>query len=89
LAAAGAGFSAIVPLAFGAGGRIPNVSPGAGIATITGLGYVGFLFGPPLIGFTAQAFTLRYALGIVVLVCLISAALAGWLKDSVREQAAI
>lgn len=85
-AAAGAGFSAIVPLAFGAGGRIPNVSPGAGIATITGLGYIGFLVGPPLIGFTAQRFTLRWALGIVVLVCLISAMLASWVKDRVREQ---
>ncbi|MGI8745897.1 MAG: MFS transporter [Bryobacteraceae bacterium] len=86
-AVAGAGFSAIVPLAFGAGGRITKVSPGAGIATITGLGYIGFLVGPPLIGFTAQMLTLRYALGIVVLVCLVSAGLAGWLKDSVREQA--
>lgn len=85
-AVAGAGFSAIVPLAFGAGGRIPGVSPGAGIATITGLGYIGFLVGPPLIGFTAQMFTLRYALGIVVLVCLFSAVLAGWVQDSVREQ---
>ena len=86
-AAAGAGFSAIVPLAFGAGGRIPGVSPGAGIATITGLGYIGFLVGPPLIGFTAQMFTLRWALGIVVLVCLVSSVLAGWVQDSVRKQA--
>ncbi len=86
LAAAGAGFSAIVPIAFGAGGRIPQVSAGAGIATITGLGYVGFLVGPPLIGFTAEMFTLRWALGIVVLVCLISSLLASWLKGSEREQ---
>ena len=87
-AAAGAGFSTIVPIVFGAGGRIPGVSPGAGIATITGLGYTGFLVGPPLIGFTAQMFTLRYALGIVVLVCLFSAVLAGWVQTNVRKQVA-
>ena len=61
------------------------MSPGAGIATITGLGYIGFLVGPPLIGFTAQMFSLRYALGIVVLVCLFSAVLAGWLRESVQN----
>jgi MFS family permease len=80
-AAAGAGFSVMVPLAFGAGGRIEGVNPGAGVATVTGLGYIGFLIGPPLIGFTAQALTLRAALGIVVLFCLAAAALAGWVRD--------
>ncbi len=85
-AAAGAGFSVIVPLAFGAGGRVEHVSPGAGIATVTGIGYIGFLIGPPAIGFTAQLLTLRYALGIVVLFCLISTALAGWVKETVREE---
>jgi len=77
LAAAGAGFSVIVPLAFGAGGRVTNVSPGAGVATVTGLGYIGFLFGPPTIGFIAHALTLRYGLGVVVLACLVACALAG------------
>ena len=71
----------ILPLAFGAGGRVEGVSPGAGIATVTGFGYVGFLIGPPVIGFTAQALTLRTALGIVVLFSLASAMLAGWVKE--------
>jgi hypothetical protein len=83
-AAAGAGFSVIVPLAFGAGGRVEGISPGAGVATVTGLGYIGFLIGPPAIGFTAQALTLRAALGIVVLFCLTAAMLAGWVKETER-----
>ena len=74
--AAGAGFSVIVPLVFGSGGKIKSVNPGAGIATVTGLGYIGFIVGPPLIGFASQAFTLRYALGIVVGCCLLSAILS-------------
>jgi MFS family permease len=76
-AAAGAGFSVIIPLVFGSGGRVESVSPGAGIATVTGIGYIGFLVGPPTIGFLSQLFTLRYALGWVVACCLVSAALSG------------
>jgi len=75
-ALAGAGFSVIIPLVFGAGGRVEGISPGAGIATVTGIGYAGFIVGPPAIGFASQLVTLRYALGIVVACCLISALLA-------------
>lgn len=75
-AATGAGFSVIIPLVFGSGGRVESISPGAGIATVTGIGYIGFIVGPPAIGFASQLFTLRYALGIVVACCLISALLA-------------
>jgi MFS family permease len=80
-ALAGAGCSVVVPLAFGAGGRVKGVSPGAGVATVTGLGYLGFLIGPPAIGFTAQAMNLRWGLGIVVLMCGIASALGGWVVD--------
>jgi MFS family permease len=75
-AATGAGFSVIIPLVFGSGGRVESINPGAGIATVTGIGYIGFIVGPPTIGFASQLFTLRYALGIVVACCLISAILA-------------
>lgn len=88
-AAAGAGFSIIIPLVFGSGGRVESVSPGAGIATVTGIGYIGFLVGPPTIGFLSQLFTLRYALGVVVACCLVTALLSGWLgrlrAEPVRE----
>jgi MFS family permease len=75
-AAAGAGFSVIIPLVFGSGGRVEGVHPGAGIATVTGFGYVGFIVGPPAIGFAAQISTLRYALFIVVGCCIVSAVLS-------------
>jgi MFS family permease len=75
-ALAGAGFSVIIPLVFGSGGRVEGINPGAGIATVTGIGYAGFIVGPPAIGFASQIVTLRYALGIVVACCLISTLLA-------------
>ena len=79
-AAAGAGLSVIIPLVFGAGGRVESVSPGAGIATVTGIGYIGFIVGPPTIGFASQLFTLRYALGFVIACCLVSAVLSRFLS---------
>ncbi len=81
LAATGAGLSVIIPLVFGSGGRVPSVSPGPGIATVTGIGYVGFIVGPPSIGFVSQIVTLRYALGIVVACCLLASLLAGFMRQ--------
>ena len=63
------------------------MSPGAGIATVTGIGYIGFLVGPPTIGFLSQLFTLRYALGVVVTCCLVSAMLSGSLGQLRAEPA--
>lgn len=73
----GAGLAVIVPIVFGAGGRVPNVPSGAGVAMVSGSGYIGFLFGPPLIGFIAQASSLRLALLVVVALSLLAASLAG------------
>jgi fucose permease len=80
-AATGAGLSVIIPLVFGSGGRVPSVSPGPGIATVTGIGYVGFIVGPPSIGFVSQIVTLRYALGIVVACCLVASLLTGFMRE--------
>lgn len=79
-AATGAGLSVIIPLVFGSGGRVESIHPGAGIATVTGLGYLGFIVGPPVIGFASQLFTLRYALGVVVACCLVTTLLSGSMR---------
>jgi len=81
----GAGFSAIIPLVFGSGGRVPGVKAGPGIATVTGIGYIGFIVGPPVIGFASQLVTLRYALGVVVACCLVSAFLSKSMRSLAPE----
>jgi MFS family permease len=81
-AAAGAGFSSIIPLVFAAGGRIPQVSEGAGVATVSGLGYLGFLVGPPAIGFLSELTSLRVGLFLLVL---LSATAAGLVSLVVRS----
>jgi MFS family permease len=73
---AGMGFSSIFPIAISAAGRIPSVASGTAIAAVATCGYTGFLIGPPVIGFIAQATSLRFGLGVVVALSLLAAALA-------------
>lgn len=76
-AAAGAGYSSIIPLVFAAGGRLGSVSEGQGVATVSGTGYLGFLVGPPAIGFISQMASLRAGLGVLVVLSAVAAVLAG------------
>ncbi len=78
----GAGFAVIVPIVFGAGGRAPSIPSGAGVAMVSGSGYIGFLFGPPLIGLLAQWSSLRLALFFVVALSLIAATLASAVRTT-------
>ena len=62
----GAGFAGVIPTIFSAAGRVPGVSPAYALATVTTLGYAGFLAGPPSIGFASEALGLRGALAILL-----------------------
>ena len=59
----GLGVANGVPLMFSAAGRQPGTAPGPGIAAVSSTGSIGFLLGPPIIGFIAGAATLPWALG--------------------------
>lgn len=72
----GAGLAAVVPVAFRAAGSQPGVPAGVGIAALTTVGYSAFVVGPPVIGFVAEVAGLPLALGIVVLLLGLLAALA-------------
>jgi MFS family permease len=70
----GAGVSAAAPVAFGAAGRgAGEEERGSAVATVTTLGYLGFLAGPPITGAAAELVGLRAAF--VALAC-VAAALA-------------
>lgn len=77
---AGIGIGNIAPVMFAGGGRMEPTAPGRGIAAVTTLGYTGFLSGPPLIGFAAQATNLNIALFITVIAALVIALFAGMVK---------
>jgi fucose permease len=55
----GLGVSSVVPLVYSAAGRSKTLSPGAAITAVSSLGFFGFLIGPPIIGFIAEASSLR------------------------------
>ena len=65
----GAGLAPVAPVLFNAATRVPGVSRAAAIASVTSIGYSGFMIAPPLIGGIATADSLTIALGVVVLAC--------------------
>jgi MFS family permease len=86
-AAVGLGMSNLVPIFFGAAGKIPGQAPGTAIAAVATMGYTGFLAGPPVIGFVADATSLAVALGLIVLACVLIAA-AAWTVAPAEQHAA-
>lgn len=84
--AAGAGFSSIIPIVFAAGGRLASVGEAAGVATVSGIGYLGFLAGPPTIGFISEISSLRAGLFLLVVLSAAAAVLVGIVE---REDKAV
>lgn len=58
----GFGLSTVVPIVYSTAGNTPGVTPGIGIAMATTIGYTGFFFGPPTIGYLGDHYGLRLAL---------------------------
>ncbi len=44
--------------------------PTGAIAAVTTVGYTGFVWSPPLLGWVAQSFSLRAAMGVIVIATL-------------------
>ena len=85
IALIGVGYSSIIPLVFAAGGKILGVGEGAGVATVSGLGYMGFLIGPPAIGFISQLTSLRFGLAFVVFLSALAASLVSLVEKYERS----
>jgi len=62
----GLGLSNVVPVLFSAASQVPGVSPAHGIAAVSGVGYLGMMAGPPLIGLIAERASLATGLLVVV-----------------------
>jgi fucose permease len=72
----GVGVANGVPLMFSAAGRQPDTPPGPGIAAVSSMGSLGFLAGPPVIGFAADVVSLPGALALLILGAVVVFALA-------------
>ncbi|TAG12604.1 MAG: MFS transporter [Sphingobacteriia bacterium] len=63
----GFGVSSVVPLVYSEAGKSETLSPGMALAAVSSIGFLGFLMGPPLIGFIAEAFGLQWSFAIIAL----------------------
>lgn len=79
----GVGYAVVVPLAFSRAANDPGQSPGRAIASVATLGYGGLLLGPPVIGFIADATSLRIAFGVLFCLAVTIVGLAGSLRRQV------
>lgn len=70
----GAGLAMVVPMLYNAAARLPGLDRASAIATVSVIGYSGFLLGPPVIGRLAEQSSLSWALALLVPM----AALLGW-----------
>ena len=61
----GAGVSAVVPMVFSEAGRSTTMAPSSAIAAVSTIGFLGFLIGPPMIGWIAGASTLRISFTVI------------------------
>jgi len=61
----GFGVSSIIPLMISTAGKVKEVSSGIAIATVAGVGFFGFLLGPPLIGYIAELAGLQYSFAVI------------------------
>ena len=77
----GLGFSVIVPELFRLAGRAKGVSPAEGISVVAGIGYVGFLASPALLGFLSDLSSLRLSFTALLVATALSATIALVLKS--------
>jgi len=61
----GLGVSSMVPSVYSAAGRHSKVPTGIALATVSSVSFLGFLMGPPLIGYISQAAGLRYSFAVI------------------------
>jgi MFS family permease len=61
----GLGVSSIVPTVYSAAGRHSKIPAGIALATVSSVSFLGFLMGPPLIGYISEVAGLRYSFAVI------------------------
>ena len=61
----GLGVSTIVPTVYSVAGKTPNVAPSVALTTVSSVSFLGFLMGPPIIGYIAELSSLRFSFAFI------------------------
>lgn len=64
----GLGVSSVVPSVYSAAGRHAKISLSIALASVSSISFLGFLIGPPLIGYIAEAASLRYSFAVIAVI---------------------
>ncbi len=80
----GVGVSCVVPMVYGLAGKSKTMSPEFALAAVSTISFLGFLLGPPVIGFIAQASSLRWSFAVIALLGFGTTLLAGRLKNIIE-----
>jgi MFS family permease len=78
----GLGVSSVVPVVYSTAGKSERLAPSVALATVSSIGFIGFLIGPPIIGFIADLFSLRWSFTIIALLGLGTTWFSGIVKIS-------
>ncbi|MFD7641425.1 MFS transporter [Kitasatospora sp. NPDC059795] len=78
----GLGLSGCVPQLFSAAGHADPAAAGANVSRVAGLGYLGMLAGPAVIGWLTRLTALHHAFLLLTLMCAATAATAGILHTT-------
>lgn len=76
----GIGTSSVVPMAYSLAGKSKNMLPGVAIASVSSIGFLGFLIGPPVIGFISEINNLRLSFALVALLGLGTTIMSGRIR---------
>lgn len=76
----GIGTSAVVPMAYSLAGKSKTMLPGVALAAVSSIGFLGFLIGPPIIGFISELFNLRVSFTLIAILGLGTTIMAGRIK---------
>lgn len=61
----GLGVSSIIPTIYSLAGQKTKINTGMALTIVSSIGFVGFLLGPPIIGYISHAFNLRYSFALI------------------------
>lgn len=61
----GLGVSTIIPTVYSLAGQHPNIPAGEALTMVSSVSFLGFLIGPPIIGFVAELFGLQMSFAII------------------------
>ncbi|WP_445452288.1 MFS transporter [Flavobacterium sp. 25HG05S-40] len=76
----GFGVSNVVPIIFNVAGNNENVPTGIALTVVTSISFLGFLLGPPVIGFIAELTSLKYSFAIIGIFGILISVLVSRLK---------